>query len=218
MEQTAGISVPLLRASDGAQIQEISRVMDRLPPVLIRNAPWPGELEQPKAAFVIAYGNQAIHLKYYIKEPTVKAEYLNFNDPVFNDSCVEFFVAFDDDGGYYNLEFNCVGTCRGQYGTSKTDRKFLPESLLKTIGHQTRLKARGNEQIEWELTLSIPIAVFSWHPGLSLAGCKAKGNFYKCGDGLPEPHYLCWSNITAEYPEFHLKNFFKEIRFDGMAD
>jgi hypothetical protein len=218
MEQTPGISIPLLRANDGAQIQEISNVMDRLPPIPIRYSPWPGPVELPKAAFVMAHGQQAIHLKYYINEPTIKAEYLNFNDPVFKDSCVEFFVAFDDDPKYYNLEFNCVGTCRGQYGISKTEREFLPPSLLGTIKHQTCIKGRGNEQIEWELTLTIPLEVFRYHPGLSLETCKAKGNFYKCGDGLPEPHYLCWSNISAAYPEFHLTDFFKEIKFEGNED
>lgn len=218
MEQTAGISVPLLNTPDGVHIQEISSVMDRLTPIPIQYAPWPDGKEQPRAAFVMAYGKDAIHLKYYIQEPVIKAEYLNFNDPVFEDSCVEFFIAFDGDGQYYNLEFNCVGTCRGQYGVSKNKREFLPARLLKTIAHQTRLKGRINEPIEWELTLSIPVSVFLHHPRLSLESCRAKGNFYKCGDGLPEPHYLCWSNISAAYPEFHLKDFFKEIRFDGHQE
>lgn len=213
MEQSTGMSVPLLEAQEAPQIQEISSVLDRLPPVLICHAPWSREAEQPKAAFVMAHDGETIYLKFYIKEPTIKAEYLNFNDPVYEDSCVEFFIAFDGDTSYYNLEFNCVGTCRGQYGPSKTQRKFLEPNLLKRIRHQTWIKGRGNEEIEWELTLSIPVAIFIHHPGLSLESCRAKGNFYKCGDGLPDPHFLCWSNISFAYPEFHLREFFKEIKF-----
>jgi hypothetical protein len=217
MQQKAGVSAPMLRTHHALEISEISSVLDTMQPQSISFAPWAGDGPQPEASFVMAHGKDAIYLKYYIKEPTIKAEYLNINDPVFEDSCVEFFIAFDDDSQYYNLEFNCVGTCRGQYGPSKTEREFLCPSLLKTILHQTQIKGHGNEQIEWELTLSIPLTVFSYHPEISLESCRARGNFYKCGDGLPEPHYMCWSNINATYPEFHLKDFFSEISFDGRA-
>jgi hypothetical protein len=215
MEQQAGVFVPMLRTYNPLGIAEISRLLDLMRQNPISFAPWAGAGQQPRASFVMAHGREAIHLKYYIKEPTIKAEYLNFNDPVFEDSCVEFFIAFDGDSNYYNLEFNCVGNCRGQYGETKTHREFLPSNLLKTIQHQTRINGRGSSQIEWELTLSIPLSVFRHHPTLSLASCRAKGNFYKCGDGLPEPHYLCWNNINSSYPEFHLKDFFNEITFDG---
>lgn len=38
-----------------------------------------------------------------------------------------------------------------------------------------------------------------------------RGNFYKCGDLTAEPHYLSWSPIAFERPNFHLPEFFGEL-------
>lgn len=214
MSQSPGILVPYLPAAEAAQISSLSGRMDSLSRTGIRFAPWPGKAELPHVSFAIAYDTRHIYLKYYISEASIKAEYLNYNDPVFKDSCVEFFIAFDGDENYYNLEFNCIGNCRAQYGPEKEGRAFLPHQLLRTIKHETRMNGAANKAIEWELCLSIPVTIFQNHGTLSLESCRALGNFYKCGDELPEPHYLSWSNISAENPEFHLPNFFQEIRFE----
>jgi hypothetical protein len=214
MEMENQLFVPMLRTREPVVIAEISSLLDTLERNPVGFAPWAGEAGQPKVSFVLAHGGNAFHLKYYILEKAIKAEYLNFNDPVFKDSCVEFFVAFNGDANYYNLEFNCVGTCRGMYGPDRNEREFLPPSLLKQIHHHTRFKSREPGRIEWEMTLSIPYAVFQYTPELRENSFSAKGNFYKCGDGLPEPHYLCWNKISAAEPNFHLPEFFGEFRFE----
>jgi hypothetical protein len=214
MSQNPGILVPYLAAAEAVQISSLSGQMDGLSRAALRFAPWQEKAELPDVSFAMAYDAGNIYLKYYIKEASIKAEYLNYNDPVFKDSCVEFFIAFDGDENYYNLEFNCIGNCRAQYGPEKEGRTFLSHQLLRTIKHETRMKFAANKAIAWELCLSIPMAIFQYHEMLSLESCRAVGNFYKCGDELPEPHYLSWSNISAELPEFHLPNFFQEIRFE----
>ena len=218
MNIAADVYIPYLNGFDSAHtVEVISKVLDGHERRAIQHAPWANGGYLPQASFAMAYSSKALYLKYYVTEQTLKAEYSKFNDPVFEDSCVEFFVAFDDDASYYNLEFNCMGTCRGQYGSNKTGRTFLPASLLKTIKHQTLLKNSNAGNIQWELTLCIPKNIFKFHPGLSLEQSKAKVNFFKCGDGLPEPHYLCWNKIEAQKPEFHLSRFFKEIIFSPQA-
>ncbi|WP_162499833.1 carbohydrate-binding family 9-like protein [Mucilaginibacter terrigena] len=217
MDNGITVNIPYLKGFDGfGTVEDVSKALDGYERRQIQHAPWAGNEEQPEASFVLAYGESDIYLKYYVTEHTLKAEYSKFNDPVFEDSCVEFFIAFDNDVNYYNLEFNCMGTCRAQYGQHKTGRTFLPVSLLKTIRHQTLVKT-GTNNISWELTLCIPKKIFKFHPGLSLAKSRAKVNFYKCGDGLPQPHFLCWNRIEAQKPEFHLSNFFKEIVFSPQV-
>jgi hypothetical protein len=211
--------IPYLKGVDAlCSVEDISLVLDTHNRQHLHHAPWHNGDAQPQVSFSIAYSNEVIYLKYYVIEDVFKAEYNQFNDPVFEDSCVEFFIAFDNDPNYYNLEFNCMGTSRGQYGLHKSDRTFIPASLLKTIRHQTLLKSSSESNIQWELTLCIPKAIFSFHPGLSFAQSNARANFYKCGDGLPKPHFLCWSNIEAQKPEFHLSRFFKEIAFGPHAN
>jgi hypothetical protein len=214
MEAQMFLAVPYIRFADEVlDVGEISELLDGLPAQAIGFAPWAAGKPQPKASFSLAHGTESIYLKYYVTEPALRAEYLNINDPVYEDSCVEFFIAFDDAAAYYNFEFNCIGTCLGQYGASKTGRTFLPAGLLSKIRHQTRIHNQVPGQISWELTLCIPVEVFNRHPGLSLSEHRVRVNFYKCGDKLPDPHHLSWNNIAADRPEFHLIDFFREIAF-----
>jgi hypothetical protein len=38
-----------------------------------------------------------------------------------------------------------------------------------------------------------------------------RANFYKWGDGTSVPHYLTWSHIVTETPDFHRPEFFGEL-------
>ncbi len=129
METATAVHIPYLDGFDS--IGDISRVLDGYGRRDIKYAPWANGTMQPQASFALAYSADAIYLKYYVSEYALKAQYTHFNDPVFEDSCVEFFIAFDDDESYYNLEFNCMGTSRGQYGPHKLGRTFIPASLFK---------------------------------------------------------------------------------------
>jgi hypothetical protein len=40
-----------------------------------------------------------------------------------------------------------------------------------------------------------------------------RANFYKCGDSTAVPHYLSWSHIATETPDFHRPEFFGELYF-----
>ena len=44
-------------------------------------------------------------------------------------------------------------------------------------------------------------------------GLQARGNFYKCGDGLPVPHFVSWAPIDTPNPDFHRPEFFDTICF-----
>ncbi|TSD67293.1 hypothetical protein FFF34_007825 [Inquilinus sp. KBS0705] len=211
MQRVAMEYIPCLNDLDNSD--DFSRVLDGLERRPMPFAPWAADEQQPSVSFTIAYDTNHMYLKYFVSERTLRAQYSQFNDPVYEDSCVEFFIAFDNDESYYNLEFNCFGTSRVQYGLHKLGRAFIPVNMLKTIEHQTLIKSTEGDDIEWELALCIPKNIFTFHPALCFEGSTARVNFFKCGDSLPEPHYLCWNNIHNETPEFHLPQFFKPITF-----
>lgn len=166
-----------------------------------------------QAGFAIVQGKDCIALKYYVREAFSKPVYFNANDPVYRDSCVEFFIGFNTDAGYYNFEFNNAGTCLLGFGTGR-ERKYLPKSLIDQISYCRSFKSKGMESlIEWELTLVIPFEVFCFHTIRKLEGPSCRGNFFKCGDDLPKPHYLAWNNITTDSPNFHLPEYFGLIDF-----
>lgn len=211
-------TIPYLKEAANLQnVEDVSAILDAFPRHVLKFAPWHKENDRPEVDFCIYYNKNDIFLKYFVTEAAIKAEYVNFNDPVYEDSCVEFFIAFNGDSSYYNLEFNCMGTGRVQYGSGKHNRTFVPANLIKTIKHQTTLKNTSSGDIYWELTLIIPKAIFMFHPQLSFENNRARVNFYKCGDGLPQPHFLCWNNIVNETPEFHLIDFFKEVTFSPQV-
>lgn len=67
--------------------------------------------------------------------------------------------------------------------------------------------------VDWKLTIMIPLEAFAYHDLHSLKDKTCMANFYKCGDELHESHYLAWNNITSTVPNFHLPQFFVEIHF-----
>ncbi|MCD8741984.1 hypothetical protein LT679_15325 [Mucilaginibacter roseus] len=194
-------------------MDDASVVLDSFPAAHLHPTSWCTAAQHVSARFALAYDRENIYIKYYVNEPVVKAFYLSPNDPVYNDSCVELFIAFDDDINYYNLEFNCAGTCLGQYGSDRDNREFLPAAMLHEIKHVTTLRSVSGRGVAWEMTVAIPLRVFAFHPQLALSGTSARINAYKCGDGLDEPHYLCWNQVKSDVPDFHRYDSFNGVMF-----
>ena len=211
------LKVPLLTFINmTSSMEQVSFSLDQLGEELIDTAPWPEYNYKPEVSLSIAHGGDCIFLKFYVVENEVKASYYKPDDPVYKDSCVEFFISFDGDEEYYNLEFNTIGTCKLNFGKNRNQRLRISDELIKTIRFLATIQnntINNSQGIKWELTLMIPIAVFSKHIIKSLSQKKCSGNFYKCGDDLPVPHFLCWNNIQSSEPDFHLQEYFGEILF-----
>jgi len=177
--------------------------------------PWQSGGNKPDVMFFIAYGDDALYLKFAVKEKHFRATYRQTNDPVYKDSCVEFFIEFDEDNAYYNFEFNAIGTPLVGYGLPG-NRELLPVLLISDIKSAASNKNVQGDLLpfEWELRLAIPFSLFYKHSISTLKGKACKANFYKCGDDLPEPHFLCWNNIIADKPNFHLPEFFGKLIFE----
>lgn len=210
------LHVPFLTGIDQyTPLHEISRVLDTVPRQQLGYVPWAEYPYHPDVQFSIAHSSDAVFIKYFVKEKTIRAVNNTLNSPVYNDSCVEFFIRFHDEAAYYNFEFNCIGTHLIGYGTDKTNRNLLPTDVSQQIKYKSVLTNDHNHQIiGWELTLMIPVTAFYFHNIQSLNGQHCAANFYKCGDELPEPHFVTWSNIQWPQPNFHLPQFFGTLEFE----
>jgi hypothetical protein len=197
-------------------IGEIAVALDECTPNPIEIAPWPTYPYKPDVSFVIAHDNDRIFIKYYVKEHAIRAAYTNPNEPVFKDSCVEFFIAFGEEKAYYNFEFNCIGTCLSAFGDGIDNRRFLSKETIDKIKYHVSISKDNNgstTNFNWELTLILPVDVFSFHQLPSLKGMNCYTNFFKCGDSLPQPHFLSWTPIISPVPNFHLPDFFGKLQF-----
>jgi len=170
-----------------------------------------------KAQFGLAYDANHLYLRYVVNEAHPKATSTVINGPVWEDSCVEFFISFDGET-YYNLEFNCIGNRVVGYGNIKPKRQRLDQARIIEI---TTTPSLGRDVIdvkdtptEWHINITIPKQVFAEASPCFEKGQVYNANFYKCGDKQKEPHYLSWNAINSEKPNFHLPACFGRIIFE----
>jgi hypothetical protein len=101
---------------------------------------------RPHTEFRLLYNNSGILGKFDVQDQFVRAVNIDYNSPVCTDSCVEFFVKPTGSSGYFNFEFNCIGTILSYYITDhrKTDDGFakfavIPPEELKNVKIETSL-------------------------------------------------------------------------------
>src|SRR3569833_260611 len=179
-------------------------------------APWPELPDKPKVSFSIGHSGDHIFIKYDVTEKEVLARYRHINDPVYKDSCVEFFINFNNEPAYYNVEFNRLGTCLVSFGRQRENLKQLSVDLLKTIKYERTLRqveVNDEPEINWTLTVAVPVSIFCYHNFRTIQRQNCRMNFYKCGDDLSRPHYLAWNNIDWPEPNIHLPQFFGKVEF-----
>jgi hypothetical protein len=178
---------------------------------------WDGFKYKPEVSLAISYSDWEIFLKYYISEDYFKAEKADTNQMVCEDSCVEFFVSPEDDGIYYNIEFNGIGTCLMGVGTGRSNGSRAESEIVSRI---RRLSSVGDEPVkeregkfEWTITVAIPFETFFKHKVTDLKGKTFRANFYKCGDKLTIPHYVTWNPVETDKPDYHQPAYFGVLNF-----
>lgn len=207
------INIPYLSALNNIDIKNASLVLDAEKDChSINQVNWPIEFPYcPDAKFKIARSKSAIIIHFHVIESNLRAKYQNDHEPVWEDSCVEFFCKLPEHDHYFNFEFNCICTC---LATKRKGRELdvqpLSEQKMNSI---KRYASLGNEpfeeksgNFEWKLTVEIPFEVIDIQNENLPEMLRV--NFYKCADGTAVPHYLSWSHIATETPDFHCSEFF----------
>ncbi len=135
------------------------------------------------------------------------ANYTQFGDPVYLDSCMEFFAKWDNKS-YINIESNSKGALCCQFGAVKAGRKPATDYLPLNQMFDTNPVV---EDGKWTLTMEIPIAKLQKFYGNSLtadtftSGYQFTGNFYKIGSDAVTGvrHYGMWNEVNGSSPDFH---------------
>ena len=177
---------------------------------------WPDDFpEHPRACFAAAHDDSRILLHFKVREALTGAQTADDDGPVWEDSCVEFFCA-PDDGGYYNLECNCIDRLHLAFGRGRENRTAAPAEVTAKIDRWASL---GHNPLPlqhvpaWELALTVPAEAFFRHSPAPLAGQRMKGNVYCMGGRPVRPHYLSLFPIRSEKPDFHRPECFSEFIF-----
>lgn len=165
----------------------------------------------PEVCFHLAYSDKALAVLFKVKEDHVRGTAMEYNGPVWEDSCVETFIADPNSSGYFNFETNCIGTKLASKRRSRTDADHFCDSLMDRIRcfgslpHEP-VDIEGEGQ-SWWLAEIIPFELI----GLDKAPESLRVNFYKCGDKCSKVHFLSWSEIDLPSPDFHCPDFFGKI-------
>lgn len=209
--------IPRLRSSAPVPPEEAAKILaDEVEAHPMAFLNWPQHPYAPDVRFRIGHTGSEIWLRFDVTEARVRGLETRVNGEVYKDSCVEFFFAFDK-SGYYNLELNCIGTPHLAFGPDRHARRFVPLpqmerlSIASSLGKEPFGERGGG--FTWTITARVPLACLAFGAPASLAGVEAKGNFYKCGSALSEPHYLTWQPIQSPSPDYHRPEFFGDLRF-----
>lgn len=207
------LKVPYLETLDVLDLSSAGFLMEKAQRESIDVTNWAEYPYKPIVAFDIARTKTNLYIRYFVKGNSLKAHYKADGSPVYQDSCVEFFMKQVDAPYYYNFEFNCIGTCDAACRESRDKKKSLTSEEYASIRrHSTLPRAIFTEKLgvySWELIVAIPFRVMGLDPD-NLPE-KILGNFYKCADDTESPHFVSWSPINLPTPNFHCPEFFGEI-------
>lgn len=185
---------------------------EQVPPLAVEVAPWPDYNAVPRTEVRLWQSGTGLHIGFRVWETNPRTVWRQHNEPVYKDSCVEFFLqpCPGSDPRYINFEMNAAGTLLLQIGSGRSDRKFLDPagfSRFAIVVSAASLPLEQGSPTEpcWQVTYTIP---FEWLAGLFPdfrpgPSWEMRGNFYKCGDETASPHYGCWNPVTSAQPDFH---------------
>ncbi len=177
--------------------------------------PWNLNGYMPVTKVKLLYTELCFHIlfKSYEKNPMIT--YFRMNEPVWKDSCVEFFFNPDpeNDERYLNFEVNAAGTLLLGIGNGRQNRLYINdvEPEIFNIRPLFSYEQSYSSNIEsWSVEYCIPFNLIKkYYENFSVAsGKKMAANFYKCGDETAYPHYGCWNPIEYSKPDFHRPEFF----------
>jgi hypothetical protein len=212
----------VLRVKRGTDRPAFSDLNSRTgpPDLVIDRYFWMANGYTPRVEVRLFHTDRYLTIDFKAYEREIRAVCRHFQDPVYEDSCVEFFLdPFPEkDIGYVNIETNPLGTMLIGLGRDRTDRRLLdPEEAagIDVAASVTQPIEGGYGADFWRVTYRIPAAFFKRLYGERLrAGLQGRGNFYKCGDAAAFAHYGAWSPIESPVPDFHLPRFFGLLVFE----
>jgi len=182
---------------------------------------WPKEWPvKPETTVYINRTDKYLILHYCIKNECVRAVATQDFEPVWEDSCVEFFCQIPGNKTYMNFETNCIGTmvASRRAGRCEDVVPFNEEQMatierITTLPKGNAITTCDNMPTNWEVEIRIPWTLIL-NGQQPLFPLTLKANFYKCGDKTKRPHFVSWAPIETSKPDFHRPEFFKELIID----
>lgn len=179
----------------------------------VQQVNWPADF--PYAPFCsgrIARTKDALVVDFRVSGLDLRARNTEDNGCQWEDSCVEIFIQDPSGDVYYNFEVNPLGkvlACTGPDRNHRTPRPSVEMQQILRFGQRENGPLDQSGVQSWRVGLVIPFRLIGVDPEHLPASIRS--NFYKCGDLTAHPHFLSWSPIFTEQPDFHRPEFFGEL-------
>ena len=197
----------------------IEEIFSNLPEHAIDCCNWPGEYPySPKATFKLFHDSKNLYIKFDVTENDIKAAVTEDQGRTWTDPCVEFFVSPEGNLDYYNFECTCTGKLLLAWHPADAPKESAKKEILDSVKRIPSLGtepfALRNGEHSWSVIEIIPVTALFRSNIENLDGKKMTGNFYKCGDETCSPHYLAWSPLSSDKPDYHRRGDFGLLCFD----
>lgn len=164
---------------------------------------WGGTYRPAAQARLVFVSGDGFYARLNCREASPRTVYRNFFDPVYRDSCLEFFARWNcKSPDYVNIEMNSAGAMLAAVGPDRERRRPVTDFLPAPF----QIKALSKND-DWSVTVRIGIEDLKKLTGLKeemlVPGYTFWGNFYKCGDDTSIHHYGSWNPIALPAPDFH---------------
>ena len=181
---------------------------DNIPRAELKETGWL-EPAGVKAWMQLCHDGENLYVRLEAQESPIRATLTGTLDQVCNDSCLEFFFApVEEDARYFNFEWNPLKSLNLGFGGTRPTRVRQIVKKPEMFHIQPFTTAGG-----WGVTMAIPgDYIRLYMPEFTMSG-EAAGNFYKCGDETAVPHYLAWSPLTTDTPDYHRRQDFGILHF-----
>ena len=198
--------------------EKLNEIFSTLQANEIANCNWPEDFPYvPQTSFKAFHNGEKFFLQFNVTEKDIHAKITDNFGEVWTDPCVEAFIAPDEDT-YYNFECTCIGRmlvachAKGKETERMSLDAFATIERYPTLGSENFALREG--ETSWSMIEVIPASALFNHKIKEWSGLNLRANFYKCGDNLPNPHFLSWNKIDFPRPNFHLPEFFGEVVFE----
>ncbi|HOW85375.1 MAG TPA: carbohydrate-binding family 9-like protein [Candidatus Aminicenantes bacterium] len=177
---------------------------------------WLANGYEPRVEARLGWSPRFLYVHFRVAEKPAPVRYSGFQDPVYKDSCVEFFIDACPEKklGYVNFEMNSAGALLAAFGPDRDRRTPLRTGDLAGLTVGRCQEDRPGVGGSWAVWYNVPLELFRRLYGREIAaGQQAAANFYKCGDETPVPHYGAWSPVGTPAPDFHRPEYFGRLVF-----
>ncbi len=195
------------------RIQDKSQI-EQCEPFAINQYMW-NSTREPKAYGWMGYvEGEGLFVKMVCEERDPKRIYVNPQDRVYQDSAMEVFLAFLEDGEpltndcmYTNFEINSNGAMLANYGKGRRGRQPISEQQYEMTGVHAVI-----EEEKWYLEVLFPESYLNQIADFEAvkAGKSFYCNFYKIAESEEIVHFGSYSPIESENPNFHMPICFAE--------